>query len=52
MNIPQVDKFWRGFNLANDQNLIFGGDLIWRMINFVKIGEDLIWRIEKNVKFI
>ena len=42
-----MDKFWCGFNLANDQNTIFGGDLIWRTINFVKFGGDLIWRIGK-----
>ena len=40
-----MDKFWRGFNLAIGQNAIFGEDLIWRLINFVKFGGDLIWRI-------
>ena len=39
-----MDKFWRGFNLAIGQNVIFGGDLIWRMRDFDKFGEDLIWR--------
>jgi len=37
--------------LANDQNRIFGEDLIWRMIIFFKFGEDLIWRIENIAKF-
>ena len=31
-----MDKFWQVFNLANDQNGIFGGDLIWGMIDFIK----------------
>ena len=31
-------KFLRGFNLANDQDTIFGGDLIRWMTNFVKFG--------------
>ena len=31
--------------MAIGQNAIFGEDLIWRLINFVKFGGDLIWRI-------
>ena len=58
-----MDKFWRGFNLANDEfykiwrgfnlaighNATFGEDLIWRMMNFIKFGGDLIckWPISK-----
>ena len=37
--------------LASDQNGIFGGDLIWRMINFIKFDEDLIWRTGNYLKF-
>ena len=46
-----MDKFWRGFNLAIGQNAIFGEDLIWRMMNFVKFGGDLIWRMRDFDKF-
>ena len=35
----KVDKFWRRLNLTNGQIGIFGGDLIWRMINFIKFGD-------------
>lgn len=38
-----MDKFCRGFNLANGQNGIFGGDLISQKGNYVKFGKDLIW---------
>ena len=46
-----MDKFWRVLNLANVQNGIFGGDLIWRMMNFIKFGEDLLWRTGNYLKF-
>ena len=31
--LPYSYKFWRGFNLAMDQNDFFGVDLIWRWTN-------------------
>ena len=46
-----MEKFWRGFNLAQDECEIFGADLIWRSKDFVKFGADLIWRSENFVKF-
>ena len=33
-DIPYSEKFWRGFNLAQDENDIFAADLIWRRTNF------------------
>ena len=46
-----MDKFWRGFNLAIGQNAIFGEDLLWRMMNFVKFGGGLIRRKRDSDKF-
>ena len=37
-------KFWREFNLALGKIGIFGGNLIWRLMNFFKFSENLIWR--------
>ena len=39
IQVPYSYKFWRGFNLAMDQNDFFGVDLIWRWTKFF-----LIWR--------
>ena len=50
-HIPYSDKIWRGFNLAQDKNEIFGKDLIWRSQILLKFGADLIWCNEKNIKF-
>ena len=48
-----MDKFWRGFNLAIGQNAIFGEDLIWRMMNFVKFGEcEILINLAKGTKTI
>ena len=30
IGIPYSEKIWRGFNLFQDKNEIFGADLIWR----------------------
>ena len=30
MKLPYSEKIWRGFNLAQGKNGIFGADLIWR----------------------
>ena len=37
------------FNLANDQNNIFCGDLILRIIDLKNFGGDLIWKILPNI---
>ena len=49
--IPYSDKFWRGLNLAMDQNDFFGVDLIWRWRKYFKFGVDLIWRSRNSFKF-
>lgn len=43
-NLPDVDKYWCGFNLPHNHFDIFGADLIWRSFNFFEFGADLIWR--------
>ena len=45
------EKIWRGFNLAQGKNEIFGADIIWFSQIFLKFGAYLIWRSEKNIKF-
>ena len=49
--LPYADKFWRGFNLAMDQNDFFGVDLIWYWRKYFKFGVDLIWQSKNIYKF-
>ena len=51
MEILYSDKFWRGFNLAMDQNDFFAVDLIWRWRKYFKFGVELIWRSRNFLKF-
>ena len=50
-DLPYSDKFWRGFNLAMDQNDFFGVDLILRWRKYFKFGMDLIWWSRDFLKF-
>ena len=39
INIPYSEKIWRGFNLAQGKNEIFGEDLIWRSQTFLNLAQ-------------